>query len=412
VTIPSFLTLDAALDLLRRRGLDVLVADAAVRTAEANVQTAAAIANPQASFSTGPMLNYSASGPGCTGCSREVVNAGVTDGAALVDALVGRRLLRAEVARDALAAARLSRADALRKLEFQVKQQYAQIILQAETLALDLEIQKSLEATLKLSRLQYPRLIDEGGLARVEVQKLEGDQALSSDVQTLRQAKVGLAFLLGVRRLCPDFEVDREALKFRVPGALDGASPAALLQRAVAQRPDVAALGYQRLRADAGYELAQRGQVPAVTLGVEYSSWGTGQAAVTPPNLMGQVQATLPVFYQQQGELRRARADRDTQALQHAKALALVASDVETAFAAYKAYRELIERMEGGLLARAKTARDIVETQYRAGTLTLSDFLDSQRTFVATRQEHLNDLFAYWRAVFQLEQAVNGELRR
>ena len=76
-----------------------------------------------------------------------------------------------------------------------------QVALQAETLDLDREIQKSLEGTLAVSRAQYPRMIDEGGLARVEVQKLEGDQAVSSDVQTLRQAKVGLAFLLGARRV-------------------------------------------------------------------------------------------------------------------------------------------------------------------------------------------------------------------
>ena len=127
---------------------------------------------------------------------------------------------------------------------------------------------------------------------------------------------------------------------------------------------------------------------------------------------MGQIQASLPVFYQQQGEIRRARADVDTQALHHAKALAQVASDVETAFAAYKAYRELVERMEAGMLDRARTARDVVEKQYRGGNLTLSDFLDSQRTYNTTRQEYLADLAAYWTAVFQLEQAVNEELRR
>jgi len=191
-----------------------------------------------------------------------------------------------------------------------------------------------------------------------------------------------------------------------------GASPVGLLRRALELRPDVAALGYQRLRADASLELAKRQQLPDVTLGLQYSSWGVGQAAVTPPVLMGQIQANIPIFYQQQGEIRRARADLATQSLQHAKALAQVAADVERAFAAYQANRELVERMEAALLSRAKTARDIVEKQYHNGNLTLSDFLDSQRTYIATRQEYLNDLSAYWTAVFQLEQAVNTELRR
>jgi cobalt-zinc-cadmium efflux system outer membrane protein len=412
VAIPSPLSLDEALRLLRTRGLDLLIADAAVRTAQGNAQTAAAVANPQLSVGTGPMFNYNSGGPGCTGCSREVITAGVFDNAAILDDLAGKRGLRVEVARAALAAARLSRADAQRNLEFQVKQAYVQVVLQAETLDLDREIQKSLERTLALSRAQYPRMIDEGGLARVEVQKLEGDQAVASDVQTLRQAKITLAFLLGTRRIAPDFDVARDTLKFRVPGALALATPGSLLRRAIELRPDVAALGYQRLRADAAFQLAKRQQMPDVTLGLQYASWGWGQAAVTPPAISGQIQTNLPVFYQQQGEIRRARADLATQSLQHAKALAQVASDVEKAFAAFKADRELVERMEARLLGQAKTALDIVEKQFRGGNVKLTDFLDSLRTYISTRQEYLNHLGAYWTAVFQLEQAVNTELRR
>jgi outer membrane protein TolC len=383
-----------------------------VRTAQGSAQTAAAVANPQVSFATGPMFNYGSDVSGCTGCSREVITGGISDNAAILDDFVGKRGLRVEVARAALAAARLSRADAQRNLEFQVKQAYLQVVLQAETLDLDREIQKALERTLTLSRAQYPRTIDEGGLARIEVQKLEGDQAVASDVQTLRQAKVALAFLLGARRIAPDFEVARDTLKFRVPAGLALATPGALLQRAIDLRPDVAALGYQRLRADAAFQLARRQQMPDVTLSLQYASWGWGQAAVTPPSVSVQAQAAIPIFYQQQGEIRRARADLATQSLQHAKALAQVAADVEKAFAAYKANRELIERMESRLLGRAKTALDIVEKQFRGGNLKLTDFLDSLRTYISTRQEYLNDLGAYWTAVFQLEQAVNTELRR
>ena len=412
VPIPAVLGLDDALRLLRERGLDLLIADAAVRTAEGTAQTAAAVANPQVSFSTGPMIDYEAPTAGCSGCSRQVIEAGVSDNAAVLDSLVGKRGLRVEVARAALAAARLSRADALRKLELQVKQAYAQVVLQAETLDLDREIQKALERTLTVSRAQYPRIIDEGGLARIEVQKLEGDQAVSSGVQTLRQAKITLAFLLGARRVAPDFEVDRKTLELRVPAALAAASPAGLLRRAVELRPDVASLGYQRIGAGASVELARRQQLPDVTLGLQYSSWGVGQSAATPPVFSGQISASLPIFYQQQGEIRRARANLATQSLQYAKALAQVAADVENAFAAYKANRDLVERMEGRLIERARTARDIVERQFRGGNLKLTDFLDAQRTYIATSKERLNDLAAYWTAIFQLEQAVNAELRR
>ncbi len=411
VVIPAQLSLDEALRLLGERGLDLLMADAAVRTAQGNAQTAAGVANPAVSVSDGPTFNYVIP-PTCSGCSRQNISFAVGDNAAIFDELVGKRGLRIDVARSVVAAARLARADALRNLEFGVKQQYVQVALAAETLDLTREIARSLEQTLAVTRQQYPRMIDEGGLARVEVQKLEGDQAVSSAVQALRQAKVGLAFLLGARRIAPDFEVDRGVLAFRVPAALESASPSWLLRRAVGLRPDVAALGYQRLRADASLQLAQRQQLPDVNLSLNYNALGMGQGGASPPYFAGQVGANIPIFYQQQGEIRRARADLTTQSLQHAKKLAQVASDVETAFAAFKANRELVERMMSRLLGRATMARDVVEKQFRGGNLTLNDFLDSQRTYIATRLEYLGDLAAYWTAIYQLEQAVGAELRR
>jgi cobalt-zinc-cadmium efflux system outer membrane protein len=410
--IPSPLSLDEALRILDARGLDLLAAEAAIRTAEGNAQTAAAVANPQISASDGPTLNYEANGPGCSGCSRQNLSVAVGDNAAILDALVGKRGLRLEVARAALAAARLARADARRNLAFQVKQAYAAVVLAADALDLAREIAKSLEQTFAVSRAQYPRALDEGGLARIEVQKLEGDQAVSGAVMALRQAKVTLAFLLGSRRMASDFDVDRDTLKYKVPAALSGATAASLLRRALGLRPDVAVLGYQRLRADAGLRLAQRRQMPDVQISINYNSLGLGQGGASPPYVAPQLQANLPVFYQQQGEVRRARADLTTQALQHAKALARVASDVEMAFAAFEANRNLVERMEATLLGRARTARDIVEKQYRGGNLKLSDFLDSQRTYIATNLEYLQDRAAYWTAVYQLEQAVGAELRR
>ncbi len=44
--------------------------------------------------------------------------------------------------------------------------------------------------------------------AKVETAKLEADQAVDMATQALRVAKVGLAFLLGVRGRVPEFHVD------------------------------------------------------------------------------------------------------------------------------------------------------------------------------------------------------------
>jgi outer membrane protein, heavy metal efflux system len=124
------------------------------------------------------------------------------------------------------------------------------------------------------------------------------------------------------------------------------------------------------------------------------------------------VAAPIPIFYAGGGEIRRAEADYDTQSLAEQKSAALVVSDVRTAFTGFVTAQRLVVRMETkGLLESAKTARDITEVQFKAGAGSLIDFLDAQRTFVATKIEYLQDLTNYWTAVYQLEQAIGMELQ-
>jgi cobalt-zinc-cadmium efflux system outer membrane protein len=409
VEVPKLLTLDESLRILRTRGLDLLIAGAAVMSAEADLVNAGALANPNFSVGAGSALNYVSTGANCSGCSRLSIALGVSDNAAFMDFVSGKRGLRVKAARAALAAARMTRVDAERNLVFQVKQAYAQVVLAKATLDFDRTVQDTMTKTLELNKLRYPRMIDEGGLARVEIQKLEADQSVATAAMSVRQAQIGLAFLLGVRGNTPDFEVEKTLLTFRVPAALAAASERSLFELALNNRPDLKALGYQRLRAEEALKLAKRTQFPDVTLSMSYSQLGLGQSVASPAAITFGAAFNLPAFYQQQGEIRRARADADTQALQYEKNIAQVASDLGSAFAAFKANREMVERMESALLGRAKTARDILEKQYRAGNATLMDFLDAQRTYIATNLEYLTDLTQYWTALFQLEQAVGVE---
>ena len=48
---------------------------------------------------------------------------------------------------------------------------------------------------------------------------------------------------------------------------------------------------------------------------------------------------------------------------------------------------------------------------YRKGAASLLDFLDAERTYIATNLEYRQDLAAYWDAVYQLEQATAVKLR-
>ena len=86
-------------------------------------------------------------------------------------------------------------------------------------------------------------------------------------------------------------------------------------------------------------------------------------------------------------------------------------NDVAAGYSGYLVSRKLVQRMEsGGLLQSARTARDITRLQFEKGAASLTDFLDAQRTYIATNVEYFGDLTTYWTAVFQLEQAVGMEL--
>lgn len=418
VELPQLLTLEEALQIFRVRGLDLLIAESSVASAEAEIHIAGAVPNPSLSLTYGRVIgsydpNFVDNGKPCDGCSSNTYGIGISDQSAIVDSLSGKRTLRVRVARNAFAAARLARADAQRTLEYQIKQSYAQIVLARRALDFAIETQATWTSTLDFVRAtEAAGKTDPGSTARVDTQKLEADQGVDTAAQTLRQARVALAFLLGVRGRIPDFDVEKDIINFAVPSLLDTASEESLVRSAVEHRPDLRALSFQRARAESAIALARRQRFPDIALSVNYQQTGNGQSVIQPPTLTFGLSAPIPVFYQQQGEIRKAEADYNTQSLQHAKATAQVISDVATAYSAFIVSRRLVGRMEAALLASSAEARRVTNDQYHAGKVKLIDLLDAQRTFISTRIEYLQHLTNYWTAVYQLEQAVGMELRK
>lgn len=427
--LPPTLTLQEALRLFHMRGLDLLIADAQVRSAEGQVLAAGAVPNPVMNSSVGNAITYSNnahSQSDClvngSQCTPWVFNVGISDSAALEDSITGKRDLRLRVARNALAAAKMGRADAERSIAFQVKTAFLQVA-QAE---LAYKFAKEVAAT-NVTTLQkfQDRLsggsVNLGDLQRIETQKLEADQATDRALQNVREARVALAFLLGVRGEVPDFDVDPAILDYSVPLALSDATEVGLLRMAFDHRPDLSQLGYMMASSQAQLELIKRQRFPDVTLGVNYSWGGFGGTStngpVGPQILTFGLTVPLPVFYQLQGETRQAEAAYDANTLAHAKLTSQVVNDVASGFAQYAGAKRLVERMEGprrpngGLLQSAKGAFDIIAIQYESGSANLTDYLDALRTYIATKIEYFSDLTSYWTAVYQLEQAVAMDLR-
>jgi outer membrane protein, heavy metal efflux system len=411
--IPATLTLSQAVALFRAHGLDLLIAEATAQAAAGDALVAGAIQNP----SVGGGLYHSFFQDNAFE-SHNGWFVGLGDSNAIVDTLSGKRGLRRSVAEAALAAARLGRADALRTLELQVKQTYFQAVAAGAALELARETAESTTHTFDLNQIRYKSgAISEVDLSRTETAKLEAEQMVDAATLSVRAAKVQLAFLLGQRHLFNDFTVDAGQLRSTPPAGLQSASVASLVDRAMETRPDLRAQESQRTRAGQSVALAHRQRFPDFGLGVQYTEQGSGNSpppgspsAISPPTLEISLTGTLPLFYQQQGEIKRAEADARTQDAQAAKLRAQVVADVESAFAGYQTAQHQVQRMEGRLLDRAQRARQLVELQYQKGAASLLEYLDAQRTYVAVKGEYIQNLTAYWNAIFQIESATATEV--
>jgi cobalt-zinc-cadmium efflux system outer membrane protein len=432
--LPQSLSLDDALRIFRARGFGILLADAAVVSAQGVERAAQYIPNPSLGLGYGRALGYDPSQVGapspvvtnsgastnyqvpaspCSGCSANQYTISLSDQAAIEDSVAGKRSLRIKVAHAALEAAKLSRADAERTLGLQVKSAYLQVVQTQAAYEFAKDVQQAMKHELDLNRERLTAgKINDGDFERIRQTALESQQGVDTAFQNERQAKVALAFLLGVRGRVPEFDIDKTTLKFSVPAAMTNATAEGLVRDAITKRPDLASLGYQEERAKASIELAKRLRFPDIAVALQYTQTGSGQSAIQPPTIGVTLTGNLPVFYQQQGEILQAQADLATQRLTRGQTTAQVVSDVETAYAAYLGTRTLVERMESVLLASARRAMDITKIQWLAGKANLTDYLDARQAFIQTNVEYIGDLTNYWTAVAQLESAVGTELRR
>jgi cobalt-zinc-cadmium efflux system outer membrane protein len=398
-----------ALRLFRERGFDLIVADAMVDSTRGDTQIASAIPNPAISGGVGRSFGFNSKQ--CPGCSALAWSAGVSDQSAVFDTLSGKRHLRSRTAELALAVARQSRADTQRTLESMLRQQYLEAVYARDALDLTHESQGRLGHVLELNQARFQHgAISQVDALKVETEKLEADQEVERAELALAEAKFDLAFLLGVRARVPEFEVDVDLPRYRVPDDLAHATVDSLLERARKQRPDLAAAHLQHERAGAALRSAQRLRFPDVALSLDVSGQGAGSDVSSPPTLSFGLTLTPPLFYRFQGEIQKAQSDIRVQDTLLAKTEAQIANDVTVALAQFQSTRRRVERAEHGLLDRAQRTRDLVQIQYEKGAASLLEYLDAQRILIETTQGYLRDLADYWLAVVLIGEAVGLEL--
>jgi outer membrane protein, heavy metal efflux system len=307
-----------------------------------------------------------------------------------------KRQRRLQAARDQTAVTRAQVADAERSLVFDVGQQFVSVLLAESTLDFTQQNLQDFQQTVDIANAQYNAGdISEADLLKIKLQLLQFQTDVSSAKLAKVQALAGLRALLGYDAAPAGFDVTGDLTYVPLKSKMEDLQAAALHER-----PDLQAafLGVTAAQSQILLEKANS----KVDVNGTYDFTHTGD--LNSASIF--VGFDLPIFNRNQGEIARTR-----HALTQAQELQLAASDtvmtdVASAYEAVRSNDEIVQLYSSGYLKQAKDSRDISEYSYKAGSASLLDFLDAERSYRSTQLAYRQALASYLTALEQLKQAV------
>jgi cobalt-zinc-cadmium efflux system outer membrane protein len=308
-----------------------------------------------------------------------------------------KRQRRIAVAAEDRKLAELNFRESLRNLILDVQSAYTDVLLRKETLRLAEENRQNFNSLLAINQSR----VTAGDLAAVELDRskiaaLQLENAFRQAQLDLAQARLRLQQVLGRRNPVDDFDVEGDFRRDAFPASLNE-----LVNMALERRPDLAAGRelYIRNQADARLQIAN-GKID-YTIGTEYrrqygvTSYGSSVALF--------LQAPIPVFNRNQGEIARAQRESDQTKFRIESLTNRIQAEVRSAWQQYETAKDLLTRIEGEMLTRASQVRQTTEYSYRRGEASLVELLDAQRAFNDTRQSYNEARANYTRSLFLMD---------
>ena len=307
-----------------------------------------------------------------------------------------KRQRRLQAARDQTAVTRAQVADAERSLAFNVGQQFVSVLLAESSLQFAMQDLQDFQQTVDIADAQYKAGdISEGDLLKIKLQLLQFQTDVSSARLAKVQALAGLRELLGYDAAPADFDVIGDLAYVPLKSKVED-----LQAMALRQRPDLQAAVLGVTAAQSQILLAKANAKVDVNGTYDFShTAGQNSASIF-------VGFDLPIFNRNQGEIARTRyALTQAQELQQS-ASDTVMTDVASAYEAIRSNDEVVQLYVTGYLKQALDSRDISEYAYKAGSASLLDFLDAERSYRSTQLAYRQALASYMTALEQLKQAV------
>ncbi len=400
----SGLTIDQAIELLMKQNLDLIAYRMEVPMADADILTASLRNNPifYADYQLLPYGHYSFLRPG--GPQQSDVNINYP-----LD-ITGKRRAHTQQYRMAKRVTEAQLQDAVRNL---IDNLYT-VYVDAVSAALTVKFSETYATGIRrleerMGQLYRGGQVKESDLLAVRAKREQAELQVREALQAKFKANRRVILMLNL-----SFD-DAEAFEVRDPiGKLRPApmKREELIRAALEIRPDLHAIKMGIKRSEADIRAAKADAYPDVFvlyqpytfqnntyLGVQSAySWTLG------------LTATVPLYNRNQGNIARAKINRDQTAVQAASTERQVVSDVLDAEQELRQSLISVQEFQNEIIPANRKMRDSAYKLYRAGESSILDFLEAQLSYNEAVKQYRDALVRHRRAILDLNTAVGERI--
>jgi outer membrane protein, heavy metal efflux system len=412
VNVPRQLTLEAAEQLLVQQNLAVASARYGVDNARAQRLVAAVRPNPTLTLGA-EGFDLQAPGRNLFSNSNSAANRLYTFRLDQVFERGNKRALRTEAAEFQIQAAEAQVLDAIRTQLLQLRQAFYTAVLARANVRV---AQENLALTNETERLIKTRVsagdAPEWDLIKFQANKVQFQRDLATARLAYQQAVRDVLTAMGVSLSSLGSATTASEAPIEVLGELQAEpwtlalSVEALRQTAIETRPDVLAAQRAVDAAQRNVDLARAQRHRDIDVALEYQRIGGD-------NTVGAT-VSFPLFlsHKYEGQIAQGLAQRQQAQVAFEQARLQAIADVEKAYQAYQASRQVLQVYTTAALAKAEESFRIAGVSYRRGATSLLELQDAQRTLNQTRVAANQAAFDHRMSLFQLEQALGTRVEQ
>jgi len=177
-----------------------------------------------------------------------------------------------------------------------------------------------------------------------------------------------------------------------------------LIDQALRQRPDLAAMHHDLQRADLQLGVTKREAIPNLTLSGTVSRF-EGETLAG-----GDVGLPIPVFQRKAGDIQEAAAERSRTRLQTERLEQTIAQEVADARRACVDAGEDLQTQQGDIVPKSEENVQLERRQYERGAVTSSDLIGLQIDLLTARRDYLDAVETYNASLIDLERLIGGTI--